>query len=231
MSWQFIDPYGNTYPSCPFNQMNAIGMNQETLHLKNIPVDANGWSVRAAFTGTTTVYSDTAPLVVKPNIRISAYPESGARFDQYYNSVSLFAGSGDQIRYELYKEGDSGPYSTGTVSSGGSVTVEGIYDLDISVTLYASVVGDESNKLVNTYYVDLWQPAPPPVLNSCSASITSADSATISLRIAGGSITVSRGLLTNDIPEGSFDPWIDCTVYYYGNDPANIDHISAQWVY
>lgn len=234
LTWQFIDPYGNVYPNCPFNNMNAIGMNQETLHLTNIPVDANGWSVRAAFTGTSTVYSDTAKLTVKPNIQISAYPANNTRFSDYYNSVSLFAGSSDQIHYELYKEGDTGPYKTGTVNSGGSVSVEGIYDLDIAVTLYACVVGDEDNRLENTYYVDLRQPEPEPVLHSCSASITYADSDTFTVRISGASITLSKALLSNSIPYGSFDPWIECTVYYYGSEPSdayNIDHIVAQWVY
>lgn len=167
ISWQLIDPNGNIYDinSSPFPAMYVSGSNQPQLTLSNVPIGINNWSVRALFYGANTAYTNQAKIYVasKPIVEkyVTANPASGTYFDSLYNNVCLYSSDGSRIHYECIKGGDSGPYDSGEIGSGGWINIEGIEGACVDVEIYANVVG--SDRVSYFYYTVDRTPAPVPV--------------------------------------------------------------------
>jgi len=238
MRWQLIDTYGNVYDAQtqnPYPQMSIWGADGQQLTLGNVPLGMNGWSARAVFTGNGTVYSNAAQIWVKqPKVStpITAYPGSGSFFYDLYNTVTLYAGTGDKIHYELIRGGDTGPYDSGTITSGQGINVIGIEGQCLTVDLYANVEGDDGNSLRASYTVDRtpvqptpapYVPTPAPTSNSCPGIIVDALMSTATIDIyRPETIQVSKDIIS---PQGSELIGHNCTVYFYGNDPTIRDNI------
>ena len=150
VNWQLIDPSGAVYNAAEtaYTTMKVKGQNTETLTLQNVPLDLNGWSVRAVYTNSETGASEitqAAKLAVfkRQTLRVSctASPAGGTVFTTQTNAVTLVSSNGNDINYELYRQGEEKPYNTGTVGSGCTVTITGVAEQTTVVSIVASVVG------------------------------------------------------------------------------------------
>lgn len=226
MAWSLIDPYGNVYgaTTTPYPNMVVSGSTSETLALSNIPIGMNGWSVRATFYGKTNTDSRTAQIYVSqaPAKTVSSSPSSGTYFSDYNNWVGLYSSTGENIHYEAYKSGDTGPYESATVASGQGINVTGINGQCITVTVYANVVGSDKQSVF--YYTVDCTPVPPPVPvptpdpgpTTARGQIGTIESMNaVPIIIDGGTFWTTRDFITptgSDLYEGRW-----CTVYYSGS--------------
>ena len=152
VKWQLISTTGGVYDltnSNPFPGMGISGSSNTQLVLSNVPLELNGWSVRAAFTGTRdTVYTSQAYIYVSSATTISFSPSSGFWFNATNNYIQVFSSSGQNVKVECIQSGNTGPYYSETVSSGAYIPITGISGQVVTVSVYAS----SGNTQTQAYY-------------------------------------------------------------------------------
>ena len=112
----------------------------------------DGYGAYAEFYGSTTVKSNPAYIYVskRPAATASTNYSSGTCFSDLYNYITVYSSNGAKIHYECIKDGDTGPYASGDVPNGGTITIAGIDGQYINVEVYLNVVG--SDKVSYYYY-------------------------------------------------------------------------------
>ena len=159
MNWRLVSPtdgsviYMNAAPYS-FNGLTVTGDGTQQLTLCNIPATLNGWMVEAVFTGSTgSVTSARATITVNEatGSYLFATPSSGY-FQTVYTGVVLTSAAGERIAYTMYRDGKT--LSSGTISSGETVWIEGVANENHTVTLYAYVTTNPTNAISCSYTVD-----------------------------------------------------------------------------
>lgn len=163
--WKLVSPNGDIYDATksPYaGQVSVSGSNSTCLTLSGVPLGMDGYKAYAEFIGTKTVQSGRATVHVNKKAipTVSASVGSGYVFSKnLVNSVALYSSDGGKIHYECTRTGDSGPYDSGTVSNGGSISILGVEGQYVEVEVYANVVG--SDKVAYFVYGIERTPAPP----------------------------------------------------------------------
>ena len=163
MIWKLIAPNGTVYNAnaTPFKQLGVDGMYSTCLTLSNIPLEMSGYQAYAEFLGTQTVSSKAATITVNKieKATVSASAATGTTFYDVWNTVYLYSSNGGNIRYEIIRQGDSGPYEAATVPNGGAINIVGVEGGITSVEVYANVEG--SDKTVYLRYTISHTPVQP----------------------------------------------------------------------
>ena len=230
MTWQLISPSGGVYDlsnSNPFPGMGVSGANNPQLVLSNVPLNLNGWSVRAVFTGTRdTVYSYQAYIYVSDRTTVTVSPSSGYVFSAVNNLIAVYSSNGQSIHVECIQSGNTGAYYSDNVSSGSYIPIEGIAGQVVTVSVYVS----SGNAQTTAYYtvdctpiVPVITPEPynPPV--PTYSPVSTSKSGTVDwLNESGGSYFV--GVTFDDGSGGNYD-----ISYMVSNPPSPGDRCTCEF--
>lgn len=161
ITWRLISPDGRTsyyMNEAPyyFSGLSIWGDGTTTLTLSNCPLSISGWSVEASFTNNgKSATTSRAYVNVSKAARAQLYASPSSGYFEYSDQpIYLYAGSGDQIYWQVSCTNSSGYNHSGTIRSGECVYLPAIGNERYDCYLYAYVVNDPSNAISCSYVMD-----------------------------------------------------------------------------
>ena len=139
-----------------FTGLSVWGDGTTSLTLCNCPLSLSGWQVEAIFTNNgSTAYTTRASVYVNKAAKAQLYASPSSGYFEYCDqAVTLIAGTGDQIWWQLTCTNSSSYNHSGTITSGQSIYIPALGNERYDCYLYAYVVGDQSNAISCHYVMD-----------------------------------------------------------------------------
>lgn len=215
VTWKLADKDGKVYEAdnTPYRKtLEVEGKNTTTLTLSKLPLEMDGYTVYAEFTGTKTLKTLPALIeVAEKDEVVSPEYADGTVFTRPETEAAFYSSHNSEIRVELTRSGDTGCYFSETIVSGGVVPIEGIVGQRVSVEVCARVEGsDETFRF--TYVVDC-PDGPIPGVSAVSGVLGARESmGSVPVIIDRETVYVGLDFIT---PQGaSLDEGTPCTLYY-----------------
>lgn len=212
IKWYVCDKSGQSYEikKTPWkDKLETKWSDSGSLFLDKIPLEMDGCTVYAEFTGKTTAKTDSAKLKVKED-KITAELPSGSTIVDADSVIRFTSDSKLGIHIEATRSGESGCYFSSDIASGDGVRISGIDGQRITVTVLANTAAGKIFKFV--YTVD----APVPTAGEVRGRLGVRETmGSVPVIIDGKTVTVGIDFIEPDgvaLIEG-----MGCTLYYYGS--------------